>query len=271
MAKKQKKDIDNLIEQSGIITHHKVIEILINDGWDVLISPYYYDNINNTVREIDIIAEKQCNSSSFRDSSGQVNIQLFIECKYINNEIVFWFDNKDVDRAVEKFQKETSLKVLHRCSSADILTSDLHYLENSKVAKLFSANKNKEDIIYKAFTQCLNSKIYYDQWQNHPIFKQFNQNQSTCTKILKYPIIVCDNFKNFKRIIFEDNEHKTEQIDSNFQLEINYTYLDKDKKSTINDNFLIDVVNFDGLSSFLEGIHAEAKKINSALIDKTFN
>ena len=46
--------IKKLIEDSGIITHKKVIDVLRKQGWKLLISPYYYDNISNAVREIDI-------------------------------------------------------------------------------------------------------------------------------------------------------------------------------------------------------------------------
>src|SRR3989344_2842552 len=111
-----KNTINKLIESSGILTHKKVIDILREQGWKLLISPYYYDNISNTVREIDIIAEKQFSSfSSYsRNSSVQVNVQLFIECKYIKQEIVLWFDNKDIDRAVLKMEKNSGLMILHK-------------------------------------------------------------------------------------------------------------------------------------------------------------
>lgn len=52
-----KHKIKKLIEDSGIITHKKVIDVLREQGWKLLISLYYYDNISNAVREIDIIAK----------------------------------------------------------------------------------------------------------------------------------------------------------------------------------------------------------------------
>ena len=82
-----------------------MIDVLREQGWKLLISPYYYDNISNAVREI-IIAEKQFTFvDNWSQSSVQVNVQLFVECKYIKQEIVFWFDNKDIDKAVSKWRK----------------------------------------------------------------------------------------------------------------------------------------------------------------------
>ena len=262
-----KNTINKLIESSGILTHKKVIDILREQGWKLLISPYYYDNISNTVREIDIIAEKQFSSfSSYsRNSSVQVNVQLFIECKYIKQEIVLWFDNKDIDRAVLKMEKNSGLMILHKRHGADITIDKFHYLSNDKVVKLFSSSANKEDVIYKAITQCLNAQIYYDQWYDEPLHFGFFE-QVPHKKILKYPIIVCDNFSNLVKIGFNNGDstnYKSENIENSFQIETNYIFLDKDKKAK-SEYFLIDMLNITDIAVFLNNLKTEVDSIMSA-------
>ena len=256
--------IKKLIEDSGIITHKKVIDVLREQGWKLLISPYYYDNISNAVREIDIIAEKQFTSvDNWSQSSVQVNVQLFIECKYIKQEIVFWFDNKDIDRAVSKMEKNSGLEILHKRHGADITIDKFHYLINDKVAKLFSTNANKDDVVYKAITQCLNAQIYYDQWYDCPMHFGFHEHKEVATRILKFPIIICDNFDNLIEVDFDEKDKKPYQTDSisdSFQVETNYTFLDKSQKAKT-EYFLIDVLKLDNINTFLEKLTEEIKAV----------
>ncbi|PIR66900.1 MAG: hypothetical protein COU51_01430 [Parcubacteria group bacterium CG10_big_fil_rev_8_21_14_0_10_36_14] len=264
--------INNLIDNSGIITHKKAIDILRAQGWKLSISPYYYDNIANSVREIDIIAEKPFYSASPYDSSVQINVQLFIECKYIEQEIVFWFDDKDMDKAVSRMEKNSGLEILHKKHGADIGMDKFHYLTSDKVAKLFSSNLNKEDIVYKAITQCLNAQIYYDQWYDNPIHWSFPRNPQTITKILKYPIVICDNFSNLIKVDFDENDsknYKTNVINSHFQVETNYIFLDKNQKAN-SEYFLIDFLNIDDINSFLDVIKNEVDSVISAEDSKRF-
>lgn len=252
-------EVNKLIENSGIITHHKVIELLRTKEWNVLISPYYYDNISNSIREIDVIAEKQFSSSGF-DSNHVATVQLFIECKYINKEIVFWFDDKNLDSAALKVEKDTGLEVLHNRYQADALPETFHYLSSSKVAKIYSNNSNREDVIYKAMSQCLNSKIYYDQWFDKVISPKTRTPRSGSEHFIqKLPIIICENFSNLIEVTFENGGYSHTQINDHFQLELNYVYLDKEKITAKQDYFLIDVLNFDKLDVFLDELEKEIK------------
>ena len=157
------------------------------------------------------------------------------------------------------------LRIVHNHRhSGDIVSTDFHYLTNDKVAKLFSTNTNKEDVIYKAITQCLNSKIYYDQWSDIPINLEFSEDERTDTLIVKYPIIICENFDNLYNIDFDNGEYSSNQMKDNFQLEINYTYLDKTKTKALTEIFLIDVLNFDNTVLFLDKLEKEIKSIMQA-------
>lgn len=264
--------VKNLIDNSGIITHKKAIDILRAQGWKLSISPYYYDNIANSVREIDIIAEKPFYSATPHGSSVQINVQLFIECKYIKQEIVFWFDNKDIDKAVSKMEKNIGLEILHKRHGTDITKDKLHYLTSDKVAKLFLSNLNNEDIVYKAITQCLNAQIYYDQWYNNPIHWDFSRNPETSQKILKYPVVICDNFSNLIKVDFDENDsknYKVNVINSHFQVETDYIFLDKNQKAK-SEYFLIDFLDIDDIDSFLDIIKEEVGSVISAEDIKRF-
>lgn len=265
--------LKKLIENSGFIPHKKAIDVLRDDGWELLISPYYYDGISNSVKEIDLIAEKQFTSDTqWSHSSVQINVQLFVECKYIKQEILLWFDTKDLDKAVSKVEKNTGLEVLHKRGGADIAMDGLHYLAPNKVAKLFSTNAHQEDVIYKAVTQSLNAQLYYDQSNNNPLFFGFFEHREVVARILRYPIIICDNFSNLKEIEFDDNnadKHKASDIKGHFQIETNYTFLDREKKART-EYFLIDLLNVSDMKDFLTELSVEVRKIMSAIDMKRF-
>ena len=257
----KEKSINDLIEKSGIITHYKVLNVLREKGWSLLVSPYYYDNVAAVTKEIDIVAEKQINSAGFRGSSVQINIQLFLECKYIDKEIALWYDNIYKDKAISMLEGTTGLKIAYN-ESGDVVHEKFHYLKNDKVVKLFTSNVNKEDVMYKAISQCLNAKIYYDNWAMGPVMNPFSG--ISFSKIIRYPIIVSDNFSNLKEVKFQkDCPFSTEQIKDSFLIETNYTHLDRTAKIVKSSYFLIDVVDINYLVKFLDDLELEIK----ALID----
>lgn len=252
--------IKTLIEDSGIILHNKTTNILRKNDWSALVSPYYQDTITDLVRETDLIAEKQVNSAERAEqSSFQVNLQLFIECKYIKQEIVFWFDKINKDRAVENLEKEIGLSILHNKYAADITVDNFGQLQNDDVAKLFSSNTNREDVMYKAMNQCLHAQIYYRTKGKSPLIIPFNKHSRSASRVVQRPVIVCDNFEKLFKVAFEDNgEYKTETLSNHFILETNYR----------DDYFLVDIVDINYLEQFLLGLETEAKKIMDAHLFK---
>ena len=258
---------NKLVEDSGILTHLKTVAALKKHGWSLNISSYYYDNVADLVKEIDIVAEKQFNSSDWAgNSSIQVNVQLFIECKYIDKEIVVWFDKMNRQKAIKKLEQNSGLRIADRVSG-DIIPNDFHYLPTDKVAKLFSANANKDDVFYKAISQCLRAQVYYEQWAPGPISNPFNNHNEVRTKIVRYPIVICDNFKNIKEVEVNQQSGKfiTKDIDESFLLETNYVYFNKDKTATKDDYFLIDFVGIDTLDSWLPILDKEATSVVNSM------
>jgi len=78
--------------------------------------------------------------------------------------------------------------------------------------------------------------------------------------IANYPIIICNDFEKLYKVDI-DADTEPSKIEDNFQLEVNYAFLDSNRKHR-NEYFLIDILNYDLLDHFLEKIEADTKAIN---------
>lgn len=251
----EKKDpIKDLIEKSGNSFHYEVVKFLREREWSVLISPYYNDNITDKPREIDIIAEKApiTNLPGSADKR-RWRIRLFIECKYINNDIVFWFDKKDEEKAKKRIIAGTA---------GFLQTSDLikhHYYTGKQVAKLFASGGNKlqdNEIIYKALNQSLNAM--FSSSTDSAIYR----------RTTNYSLILCNSFKKLYKVDLEKGEEYSQISENYFQLEVNYAYLDKEKNRK-SDCFLIDIIDFNKFDEFLRMLEAkDIKAIQNIFISK---
>ena len=106
--------VKGIIEKSGNTFHCKVLKYLQEKSWTVLISPYYNDNVSSKPREIDLIAEKAFKATDSRgEFIGTVNVKLFIECKYISQKTVFWFHEKDKQKAEYLVTQSTPMSKDH--------------------------------------------------------------------------------------------------------------------------------------------------------------
>jgi len=254
--------IEALLNRSGIPTHLKAINILRNSEWPFLVSPYYYDDFAKSAREIDIIAERIFeNNDRFFDRNERVTIavQLFAECKFINQEILVWFDRFDKGKAVAQLEKETDLKIAYdKAGGYDISWEEFHYLKFDRVAKLFSVNANNEDVFYKAISQSLLAKRFYSS-SNRLVLKRDDRFEyQNITRTIRYPVILCDNFQNLLEVK-SDSTYNT--ISSPFLLEVYYNF---DKDGTGGEYILIDVVEIDKFDTYLELLQVEIQKLVSA-------
>lgn len=129
-----------------------------------------------------------------------------------------------------------------------------HYYSIKEVAKLFSSNQQNESRIeneqlFKALSQSLNAMTYYK------VFGSFSgRTEDPRIPILheiEYPIIICNNFENFFRTDLDETEPT--EIEDNFQIEVNYGYLDPHNNNR-NEYFLVDVVNFSKFDEFLTNL-----------------
>ncbi|HEY9895432.1 MAG TPA: hypothetical protein V6D34_08485 [Candidatus Sericytochromatia bacterium] len=239
--------VKSIITNSGNSFHCKTLNYLKEKEWSVLISPYYNDNFSDKPREIDLIAEKEFSiKDRFSNQVGNISVRLFIECKYIPQLSVIWFHDKDKNKAEKLVVNTTPLR------ANNSYTNQHHYIgSDNKAAKLFASEKQsnvENDPLYKALNQCLNAIVYY---RNYPFIIQTpSEDQRNTLWTLNYPVIVCNSFNNFYGIDIDLNQEPI-KISDNFQLEVNYAYMDISKKHK-NEYFLIDVLAYEKIDSFLE-------------------
>lgn len=226
--------IKKIYQTSGNDFHFQVVKFLRENDWNVSISSYYTDGITDKPREVDIVAEYLDERDSSRTMGYKgIGVRLFIECKYINNDNMFWFDG---------ISKEKAMKYANRSvyfSEGNQNIENFHYSKIDSVAKLAESNGRNKDSFYASSIQAIHPMIYMD-----------NKHIDGANKILEYSLILCNNFDKLHRRDM-DNVDGYEKIEDNFTLELNYSYLDKEKKSK-NDYFLIDVVNFEKFKQFLD-------------------
>lgn len=236
--------IKQIIENSGNDFHLEVVEILKSRLWDVEISCYYNDPATDKQREIDIIATKKFPIESFFTGPHEsFTLRLFIECKYINKPNVLWFVPKNVEKA-KKLSKRNI--VLNDCDDLDLYDRSkvphrqVHYLIEDEVLKLTSEVEN-QDPFYKGMNGCLNAYIFYTQFLTQKIYK-----------VVNFPIIAINSFEN----IYKRDNKKGDgysEINKNFQMEVNYAYLNSTQKS-VTEYFLIDILSKDKLIIFLDSL-----------------
>lgn len=243
---------EELVKKSGNNFHYQVVKFLREKGWAVSVSPYYNDNLTDKPREIDIVAEKEFNAHTLGGFQwlGTVNVKLFIECKYINKDIVFWFDSVNKEGIINRLTTDTPLESPQLNSGIE----KHRYWNIERVAKLFASQQDKtqeNEIIYKALNQSLNAMVYYRHGHQSIIPKQSHKAVKVLHTI-NYPIIVCNDFSQLYKVDV-DSEAPPINVKDNFQLEINYAYYNQDKRS-ITEYFLVDVVSFLSLEQLLKDI-----------------
>jgi hypothetical protein len=238
-----------LIEGSGNNFHAKVARWFHGDGWHVTVSPYYLDQAQEKARELDLVVEKLWPiSDSYDQVEGDVVVRLFVECKFVAAETAFWFADKD---KIAAMRLTCSLGPFRK---GNTYTDKHHYLTTSpRVAKLFASKNSKaaeNEPIYKALNQSLNATVAMRaQLPSHPGLKK-NPNRKTVT--LSYPVIVCSSFSQLYGVDFL-GDSPPHSIDDNFQLEVQYAFVDRDAKQR-NDYFLVDLVEFAKLPTFAKVI-----------------
>lgn len=241
------KNIKEIIEESGHELENKTVSILEKNGWICLHPSYYTDKITSKSREADIIAKKEFLISDYKDIENfpkekKILIKLFISCKFIKNQIIFAFGEKNIIKATELVKEQLSL------NKEDLERNELflqfhHYNKEKSVVKKNDQKGNK-DVIYSAWEESINSFLYSPLEDDEHEYK----------KVYKFPIVIVNNFDNFYRK--DDNsEDKYLKIENNFQFEIFYAI-------TVNDHsvrkyFLVDFIGVNKLENFLKEIFGE--------------
>jgi hypothetical protein len=179
-----------------------------------------------------------------------IRVRLHVECKYIAQNVVFWFDARDDCRAFEWIFSNTPFR------RNNAFVNDHHHIRGVKeVAKLFASDGKRtedNDPIFRAINQCLNGCIHNrgEDW-----LLPINEHEEV--HLLEYPVIVCSDFGTFFRTDVSASKDPV-PLKGNFLMELNYAFVDNAGGSR-RDYFLVDVVEFSGLDAFLAAIDAEVK------------
>lgn len=237
--------IQKIINENGNELHVRIASFLRKNGWEVIISSYFSDFLTGKAREIDIVAVKKYRIGRNPRYTGEdcFSIRLFIECKYVPDVILLWFDEKDtllakslaMDNSVMCGQDDSNLE-----DSSSSPRKIHHYLASRDVLKLWGKNTNT-DVLYDGMNGVLNALIFSTEHQ-----------MSEHSSVVDFPIILVDSFKNLVRRDY-DVQSGYREINEAFQMEINYSFPNRDGKYR-SKYFLIDVVSEGGLSAFLQSM-----------------
>jgi len=246
-------EIDQLVSSSGNNFHAKVARWFQANDWHVVVSPYYMDQTQNKAREIDLVAERFWPVKNvWGDPVGDFVVRLFVECKFVPSYSVFWFAEKDRAAA----QKLVCSRGLFRADNS--YTEKHHYLaEGRRVAKLFatSAGRQQEtEPYYKALNQVLNAMV---SMRGGPVSIPSTRSRSHGPMaVIEFPVVVCSSFEQMYEVDFFA-ESTPKRIESNFQLELRYAYIDRGG-AQLDEYLLLDFVEFAQLNEFMAAIGQDA-------------
>ena len=247
-------EISVLIQSSGNSFHAKVARWFQAHGWHTQISPYYMDQTQDKARELDLVAEKVWPiHAHFNQRYGDVVVRLFIECKFVGADAVFWFTPKNMQQAKNLVCRTLPFR------SDNLYTDKHHYLTGKqRVAKLFATAGTKgtdSDPFFKALNQALNATLAMRALSaTHP---SLADRRGTRLVKLSYPVVVCSSFgRMYATDFFGDAE--PEVIGDNFLMEVEYAYFDQGGNPR-NELFLLDFVDFAKLEQFENAIEEEVR------------
>lgn len=244
--------VRDLVRKSGNAFHARVARAFSDAQWHVVVSPYYMDQTQQKAREIDLVAERSWQINSLRGYVGELVVRLFVECKYISFDSVFWFADKNIEAAKSLVYETKPFR------KDNIRSDEHHYIKGSpRVAKLFTSSKgqaNENEPIYKALNQTLNAMV---AMRGKPVLVPDMKARKLSAKyLLEYPVIVCNSFERMYSTDFL-NESDPRPVRDNFELEVQYAYHTR-RGNQRDDYFLVDVVELPQLDDFLAFIKSDA-------------
>jgi hypothetical protein len=138
-------------------------------------------------------------------------------------------------------------------------TEKHHYLAHSpEVAKLFASAASKvveNEPFYRALNQVLNSMVAL---RGKSVINAEGNGTGANPKVtLNFPVVVCSSFEQIYAVDFY-NEAEPTRVEKNFQLEVQYAYLDKQQRQR-DDYFLVDFVEYEKIGEFLRTIEEDEK------------
>lgn len=235
--------VTRMLTAGGSRFHASVVRAFRGASWDVSVSPYYLDASSNKSREIDLVVEK---SWDVRHRDGQsvtrLRLRLFVECKYVAQQSLLWFDRLDRSAARRWLCHHSPLR------ENNAYTDKHHYLSSSdEAAKLFESDpsgRSDRGSLYGAINQVLHAMVYL-----RGVSTINREDEPWPEELVELPVIVCNDFSSMWRTDV-DGPEEASRIEDCFMLDVDYAYLSQQGRR-VHENFLLDVVAFDQLQSFL--------------------
>lgn len=122
------------INSTGFIVEHQVSQILENNGWSVINNRYYIDDMENKLREIDLLAYKTVNFDKIR-----YFFVLVISCKKSETDdwvLITKTYKDDVNFTKFPFHYWTKDKILEkRIEENDFALNYTHFIQGNETAQ----------------------------------------------------------------------------------------------------------------------------------------
>ena len=246
--------IQELIDSSGNSFDAKVAQWFSANGWQLQVSPYYLDPVQDKAREVDLLCEKAwVFKNMFGNPEGHVIVRLYVECKWLPGHAVFWFSDRSTREA------KAMLAATGVFPSNNTYSEQHHHLDpGSRVAKLFASSQNKQqetDIFYKALNQVLSAYTAFRAGPSAPTSLEHSLRGKKV--VLQYPLIVCSSFKNVYAADFNGKDSPG-PLTRNFAIEVQYAY-GGGARTHANEYFLVDVSSFDTLPALATSIEQDVE------------
>lgn len=252
-------EFEKIRKKSGHNFHLKIANEFRRWGWEVEISPYYNDELTNKPREVDLVVSKKISvvNEVFGNAlMKEYYVNLFIECKHLEKNVVFW-SNQSKEDVREKTFRDCFFNFNEIESHIDQIKNFHRYFNNGKklAAKLYETSQTQpgtnQDIIFSAVTQSIKSLIF---------FKDYYHRTG-----LYYPVVVYEPSGKVAIYSTENDDYfNIDEANDFFPVEINYSYRNTGKAPR-NENFFIDFVSKNALLMFKMAIDKEIEEINKFL------
>jgi len=240
-------ELKDAIQKSGNNLHLKVVEYLQNANWTVDISAYYLDDTTNKPREIDIIAQKKIYLKNINSSHPQdFSVLLFIECKHLSGEIVFWTQ----DRSNELIFKRKGLAKFSGNIKEENISSGHHYFLPPSVGKLYTTVGKDE--VFDGITQPVKALTSFMDYER--------------SSGLYYPICIYEGTPELHLIKSGADIKNLDKLETvkNLIVELNYSWRKMAGQPT-KEYFAIDLTHIDELAKLIDIIDREAENTRSSI------
>lgn len=251
-----KEKLKKIINESGNNLTIETVSILEKIGWGIELSSYYYDDITNKPREIDLIATKDIIiRDTFNESINDFKIFLFIECKNFKDELAFRVRENRKQDGKEAIIAE-GIKTIDGWDKEFLEQEGLfrghHYLQKEFIGKLYDSSKDDQNEIFNAITQSLKSLIF---------FKERRQESG-----IYYPVVVFSGIDG----IYEIKNNDIGELDNLEKKEhsifsLNYSYRSVVDGVLKTQQFYIDFLHKNKLESHITTILKEAEELQKYL------